>query len=160
MTTDPADANDEREATRLLPRPPTSEEWEARWQNYWLRAGTLDYELGENEWDDSPERQERDFLAQARTPGGERERLRRINDEFERGFQQLYSLGPAVTVFGSARFGEATPQYDLGRKVGRELALAGFAVMTGGGPGMMEAANRGAKEAGGRSIGCNNLLPY
>jgi len=160
MTIDPADASDDRGATRQSPRPPTSDEWEARWQSYWSRAGTLDYELGESEWDDSAELQERDFLAQARTPDGERERLRRINEEFERGFQQLYSLGPAVTVFGSARFGEGTPQYELGREVGRELAGAGFAVMTGGGPGMMEAANRGAKEGGGRSIGCNILLPH
>jgi uncharacterized protein (TIGR00730 family) len=63
-------------------------------------------------------------------------------------------------VFGSARFGEGTPQYELGRGVGRALARAGFAVITGGGPGMMEAANRGAREAGGRSIGCNIVLPH
>ena len=68
MTIDPAGANDDREAIRQPPRPPTSEEWEARWQGYWSRAGTLDYELGESEWDDSAELQERDFLAQARTP--------------------------------------------------------------------------------------------
>ncbi len=160
MTINPAATNDEDGSTSRPPGPPTSEEWEARWQNYWSRAGTLDYELGETEWDDSAEFQERDFLAQARTPDGDCERLRRINEDFERGFRQLYSLGPAVTVFGSARFGEGTPEYKLGREVGRELAGAGFAVMTGGGPGMMEAANRGAREAGGRSIGCNILLPH
>jgi uncharacterized protein (TIGR00730 family) len=60
-----------------------------------------------------------------------------------------------VTVFGSARFPEDHPYYRLGREVGRRLARAGFTVMTGGGPGLMEAANRGAKDAGGRSIGCN-----
>ena len=159
MTINPAAANDDDGSTSRPPRPPTSEEWEARWQSYWSRAGTLDYELGETDWDDSADIQEREFLAQARTPEGERERLQRINKEFERGFQQLYSLGPAVTVFGSARFGEGTPEYELGREVGRELASAGFAVVTGGGPGLMEAANRGAREAGGRSIGCNILLP-
>ena len=119
-----------------------------------------DYELGEIEGRDSGDVQERKFLSQARTPDGERERLLRINEEFERGFQQLYSLGPAVTVFGSARFGEGTSQYELGREVGRGLAGAGLAVITGGGPGLMEAANRGAKEAGGRSIGCNILLSH
>ena len=64
-----------------------------------------------------------------------------------------------MTVFGSARFGESHPYYQLGREVGRLLAEKGFTVMTGGGPGIMEAANRGAKEAGGRSIGCNIVLP-
>jgi len=75
MTIDPAGANDSQGVARQPPRPPTSEEWEARWQGYWPRAGTLDYELGESEWDDSSEDQERNFLAQARSPDGERERL-------------------------------------------------------------------------------------
>jgi len=65
-----------------------------------------------------------------------------------------------VTVFGSARFGEGTLEYQLGVDLGRELARAGFAVLTGGGPGLMEAANRGATEAGGVSIGCNIVLPH
>jgi uncharacterized protein (TIGR00730 family) len=138
----------------------TAEEWEQRWQGYWSRAGTLDYELSPIEGQDPGNVQERTFLTQSRTPDGERERLRRFDEEFERGFRQLYKLGPAVTVFGSARFGEGTSQYELGREVGRELAAAGFAVITGGGPGLMEAANRGAKEAGGRSIGCNIVLPH
>jgi uncharacterized protein (TIGR00730 family) len=64
-----------------------------------------------------------------------------------------------VTVFGSARFGAESPYYALGRQVGAELARAGFAVMTGGGPGLMEAANRGAHDWGGYSIGCNITLP-
>jgi uncharacterized protein (TIGR00725 family) len=64
-----------------------------------------------------------------------------------------------VTVFGSARFSEGTPEYELGVELGRELACAGFAVVTGGGPGLMEAANRGAAEAGGVSIGLNIILP-
>ena len=79
--------------------------------------------------------------------------------EFMRGFRALHFVGPCVTVFGSARFNEHHPYYDLGRRCGFELAKAGFTVMTGGGPGIMEAANRGAKEAGGRSIGCNIQLP-
>jgi uncharacterized protein (TIGR00730 family) len=65
-----------------------------------------------------------------------------------------------VTVFGSARFREGTPEYALGVEVGRELVRAGFAVLTGGGPGLMEAANRGASEAGGVSLGCNIVLPH
>jgi uncharacterized protein (TIGR00730 family) len=65
-----------------------------------------------------------------------------------------------VTVFGSARFTEDQPYYQLAREVGARLARAGFTVMTGGGPGIMEAANRGAKEAGGYSVGCNIELPH
>jgi uncharacterized protein (TIGR00730 family) len=84
----------------------------------------------------------------------------RRNREFSSGFERLYRLGPAVTVFGSARFQENTDYYQLAVQVGRELARAGFAVITGGGPGIMEAANRGAKEAGGVSIGCNIALPH
>lgn len=160
MTTGPADSQDLPGANRQRPPAPTAEEWERRWQGYWSRAGALDYELSEGDGDDPGEVQEHRFLSQARTPDGERERLGRITAEFERGFRELYDLGPAVTVFGSARFGEGTPQYELGRGVGRELARAGLAVITGGGPGMMEAANRGAREAGGRSIGCNIVLPH
>jgi uncharacterized protein (TIGR00730 family) len=80
--------------------------------------------------------------------------------EFLRGFESFDFDRPCVTVFGSARFGEGHPHYELARAVGRELAGGGYAVMTGGGPGIMEAANRGAKEAGGLSIGCNIRLPY
>ncbi|HXV47918.1 MAG TPA: TIGR00730 family Rossman fold protein [Candidatus Binatia bacterium] len=83
----------------------------------------------------------------------------RIFFEFLRGFRELHFVGPCVTVFGSARFTENHPYYRIGRQVGAELAKAGFTVMTGGGPGIMEAANRGAKEIGGRSIGCNIVLP-
>ncbi|HEX7215894.1 MAG TPA: TIGR00730 family Rossman fold protein [Methylomirabilota bacterium] len=80
--------------------------------------------------------------------------------EFMRGFRALHFVGPCVTVFGSARFKADHPYYDLGRELGARLARAGFTVMTGGGPGIMEAANRGAREAGGRSIGCNVELPH
>jgi uncharacterized protein (TIGR00730 family) len=83
----------------------------------------------------------------------------RIFAECIRGFRVLHFVGPCVTVFGSARFPEGHPFYALGRAVGQRLAEAGFTVMTGGGPGLMEAANRGAREAGGRSIGCNIRLP-
>lgn len=87
-------------------------------------------------------------------------RLLRISAEFLRGFRSLHFVGPCVTVFGSARFQESHRYYGLARSVGAELARAGFTVMTGGGPGVMEAANRGAKEAGGRSVGCNIVLPF
>ena len=79
--------------------------------------------------------------------------------ELINGFRKLHFVGPCVTVFGSARFDETHPYYTSARQVGRFLARSGFTVMTGGGPGVMEAANRGAKEAGGRSIGCNIKLP-
>ena len=84
----------------------------------------------------------------------------RIFVEFIRGFRALHFVGPCVTVFGSARFADGHHYYALGREVGARLAGAGFTVMTGGGPGIMEAANRGAKEAGGRSLGCNIELPH
>ena len=79
--------------------------------------------------------------------------------EFLKGFESMGLQGPAVTVFGSARFKEGHPHYELARELGGELARAGYTVMTGGGPGVMEAANRGAKEAGGYSVGCNIKLP-
>ena len=75
--------------------------------------------------------------------------------EFIAGFRALHFVGPCVTVFGSARYGASHPYYALGRDLGSGLADLGFTVMTGGGPGLMEAANRGAREAGGRSVGCN-----
>jgi uncharacterized protein (TIGR00730 family) len=75
------------------------------------------------------------------------------------GFRALHFVGPCVTVFGSARFPETHPYYKFARKLGAELSHAGFTVMTGGGPGIMEAANRGAKDVHGRSVGCNIVLP-
>jgi uncharacterized protein (TIGR00730 family) len=86
-------------------------------------------------------------------------RALRILSEFVDGFDALAAVGPAVTVFGSARITSRHASYALARKVGRLLAEAGFAVITGGGPGIMEAANRGCREAGGLSIGCNIELP-
>jgi hypothetical protein len=87
-------------------------------------------------------------------------RALRILSEFVEGFEALAGVGPAVAVFGSARTPVDDPGYDLARRIGAELAKAGFAVITGGGPGTMEAANRGAHEAGGLSIGCNIELPH
>lgn len=78
---------------------------------------------------------------------------------FWNGFNKLRGVGPCVTVFGSARFKEGDTYYDLARAIGKRLGEEGYAVMTGGGPGVMEAANRGAYEAGATSIGCNIVLP-
>lgn len=75
------------------------------------------------------------------------------------GFRKLHFIGPCVTIFGSARFKEDHPYYKQTRKVASEISKLGFAIMTGGGPGIMEAANRGAKDVGGLSIGCNIVLP-
>ena len=79
--------------------------------------------------------------------------------EFIKGYRELSFIGPCVTIFGSARYGEDHEYYKLTRKVAAEVAKMGFTVMTGGGPGLMEAANRGAKDVNGRSVGCNILLP-
>ncbi|HEY7720637.1 MAG TPA: TIGR00730 family Rossman fold protein [Pedococcus sp.] len=87
-------------------------------------------------------------------------RVMRIQSEFVEGFGALAELGPAVSVFGSARIPVDSPHYTLGREVGRALARAGYAVITGGGPGAMEAANRGALEAGGASVGLGIELPF
>jgi uncharacterized protein (TIGR00730 family) len=84
----------------------------------------------------------------------------RVFTEFIRGLRALHFVGPCITVFGSARFEEGHPHYELTRKMGAAISRMGFTVMTGGGPGLMEAANRGAKEAGGASVGCNIRLPH
>ena len=102
---------------------------------------------------------EKHFLAGRRNRGADLESAVRLFLEFLRGFEQLDFAGPCVTVFGSARFGEDHEYYAQARAMGRLLAEAGYAVMTGGGPGVMEAANRGAREAGGISLGCNIRLP-
>ncbi len=102
---------------------------------------------------------EKVFLTGRRSREADLESAVRIFLEFLRGFETLVFPGPCVTVFGSARFGEDHRYYKLARELGSELARAGYTVMTGGGPGIMEAANRGAKEAGGHSVGCNIQLP-
>jgi uncharacterized protein (TIGR00730 family) len=103
---------------------------------------------------------EKRFLEGPQSRWNELRRLFRIFFEFLRGFRRLHFVGPCVTVFGSARFKEGNRYYELAREVGARLAEAGFTVMTGGGPGVMEAANRGAREAGGVSVGCNIELPH
>jgi uncharacterized protein (TIGR00730 family) len=87
-------------------------------------------------------------------------RVLRIQSEFVDGFGALAELGPAVSVFGSARLREDAPEYTLAQEVARGLAEAGFAVITGGGPGIMEAANKGAKEVDGHSVGLGIELPF
>jgi hypothetical protein len=79
--------------------------------------------------------------------------------EFVRGFRALHFVGPCVTFFGSARFDEKHEYYEITRKAAAEVAKLGFTIMTGGGQGLMEAANRGAKDVGGKSVGCNIVLP-
>ncbi|ASU31970.1 LOG family protein [Mucilaginibacter xinganensis] len=79
--------------------------------------------------------------------------------EFIRGFRALHFIGPCITIFGSARFKEDHPYYKLTREAAASFAKLGFTIMTGGGPGLMEAANRGAKDVNGRSVGCNIELP-
>jgi hypothetical protein len=106
-----------------------------------------------------PPSEEIRFLRGPQPRGFELIRALRIFGELLSGFRALHFVGPCVTVFGSARFVEDQPYYQLAREAGRLLARAGFTVMTGGGPGIMEAANRGAKEAGGYSVGCNIELP-
>jgi uncharacterized protein (TIGR00730 family) len=119
------------------------------------RQGANDDEWGKGTRDDT----ERQFLRGPRPRGIELAEAGRIFTECMRGFRRMHFVGPCVTVFGSARFKEDHPYYALARQVGARLAEAGFTVMTGGGPGIMEAANRGAKEAGGYSVGCNITLP-
>lgn len=105
-------------------------------------------------------KEERRFLSGPRPRGDELRRIVRIAIEFFHGFRTLHFIGPTVTVFGSARFKPEHPFYEVGREIGAELARAGFTVMTGGGPGVMEAANRGAREAGGLSVGATIQLPH
>lgn len=105
------------------------------------------------------ELEQRRFLEGPQSRLKELKRAWLIFAEVIRGFRRLHFVGPCVTVFGSARFAESHPYYDLARNLGAELARAGFTVMTGGGPGIMEAANRGARDVQGRSVGCNIVLP-
>src|SRR5512139_1092676 len=86
-------------------------------------------------------------------------RVFRIQSELVEGFETLYELGPAVTIFGSSRLGEDTPYYRQAVELARMLSDAGFSIITGGGPGIMEGANRGAKDGKGKSVGLNIELP-
>jgi uncharacterized protein (TIGR00730 family) len=108
----------------------------------------------------SRDQSERKFLAGPRARFAELLRALRIFGEFIKGFRALHFLPPCVTVFGSARFKEDNPWYRMAREVSAGLARAGCTIMTGGGPGIMEAANRGARDGGGLSVGCNITLPH
>jgi len=143
--------------TKKTPKKITSEKWEEAWQLHWKKA-QLNYELPPTDKGSSLD--ERKFLSITRSAEKEKARLKRITKEFEMGFKKLGRIGPAVTVFGSARFKPGEPYYELARQTGRVFAEAGFTVLTGGGPGAMEAANRGAHEAGGLTYGLNIILPH
>jgi uncharacterized protein (TIGR00730 family) len=107
----------------------------------------------------SRSRAEERLLSGRRAGRSELQSALQIFAEFIRGFRRLQRLGPCVTVFGSARFHEEHRYYQLAEEIGERIARAGYTVMTGGGPGIMEAANRGAKRGQGRSVGCNIKLP-
>ena len=107
-----------------------------------------------------PQRADEIFLEGPRSRFEELVTLIRVLLDFLRGFRVLHFVGPCVTVFGSARVKEGDTSYELARKMGAAIAQLGFTVMTGGGTGIMEAANRGAKEVNGRSVGCNIELQF
>jgi uncharacterized protein (TIGR00730 family) len=124
-----------------------------------MSEGSTKYETAE--WGKrSTTRLEDVFLEGPKTRRFEWFRALRILRECIHGFSAFRDVGPCITVFGSARFEEGTPYYRLARDIGGRIADLGLTVLTGGGPGIMEAANRGAKEAGGTSIGCNITLPH
>ncbi len=104
-------------------------------------------------------KEERSFLEGPHTRRREFWFVLKVMIDFIRGFRALHFIGPCVTIFGSARLKEDNEYYKLAREMGKRVSDIGFNVMTGGGPGIMEAANRGAQEAGGNSIGCNIVLP-
>src|SRR5215471_6327067 len=100
------------------------------------------------------------FLEGPRSRSSEFNSAFKIFSEFIKGFRTLHFVGPCVTVFGSARFKEDHPYYNAAKEFGKKISELGLTVMTGGGPGIMEAANRGAFENGGMSVGCNIKLPF
>jgi uncharacterized protein (TIGR00730 family) len=100
------------------------------------------------------------FLEGPRTRWQELRSVASIANEFLHGFRKLHFVGPCVTFFGSARFKEDHPYYEVTREMARRVGRIGFTIMTGGGPGIMEAANRGAKDVGATSVGCNIVLPF
>ena len=104
-------------------------------------------------------REERGFLSGPGRRLHEFRRVLRIGAEFIRGFRKFHFLPPCVTIFGSARFDERHPYYEMAREVARQVGGRGLTIMTGGGPGIMEAANRGARDVNAYSIGCNIQLP-
>jgi len=100
------------------------------------------------------------FMEGARSRWRELKYVGGVVYQFIKGFRALHFIGPCITVFGSARFKEDHPYYQLARAVSAQVSQLGFTIMTGGGPGIMEAANRGARDVGGPSIGCNIVLPH
>src|SRR6476619_1708336 len=106
-----------------------------------------------------PQRADEIFLEGPRSRFDELITLFGVGLDFLRGFRVLHFVGPCVTVFGSARVKPGSPYYEMARQMGSAIVRLGFTVMTGGGPGIMEAANLGAKEVGGRSVGCGIELP-
>ncbi|MFD2200530.1 TIGR00730 family Rossman fold protein [Shivajiella indica] len=135
----------------------TAEEWENSWKKNWSNS-QMNYELPKAKKKNRDG--ESEFLNQTRTIEKEKERIKKVSKEFEKAAKKLLKLGPAITIFGSARFKPEDEYYELSRSVGRKFAEAGFTVLTGGGPGAMEAGNRGAFEAGGNSLGLNIILPH
>ncbi|MCO5258938.1 MAG: TIGR00730 family Rossman fold protein [Crocinitomicaceae bacterium] len=109
---------------------------------------------------DTSLKEEISFLKGARTRWREFKYTISIVIQFVKGFRKMHFLGPTITVFGSARFNEDESYYIKARELSAKLAAEGFAIMTGGGPGIMEAANRGAKDVCGISVGCNIVLPH
>ncbi|MDJ1478896.1 TIGR00730 family Rossman fold protein [Cytophagaceae bacterium YF14B1] len=107
----------------------------------------------------TPVKEEKIFLEGPRSRWEELVFSFKVLLEFIRGFRVLHFVGPCVAVFGSARVAEGSPYYALASRMGAEVSKLGFTIMTGGGPGIMQAANRGAKNVGGFSIGCNIILP-
>jgi uncharacterized protein (TIGR00730 family) len=105
------------------------------------------------------QKEEKSFLLGPRGRWRELKYALGVTMQFIKGFRALHFIGPCVTVFGSARFSEHHVYYKQAREVSAALSKLGFTIMTGGGPGIMEAANRGAKDVGGSSVGCNILLP-
>jgi uncharacterized protein (TIGR00730 family) len=103
--------------------------------------------------------EERSFLSGPRSRWEEFRYTIGVMRQFIRGFRTLHFAGPCITIFGSARFPEDHSYYRMARSIAHSVADMGFTIMTGGGPGIMEAANRGARESGGKSIGCNIVLP-
>lgn len=106
-----------------------------------------------------PQNNEAHFLDRPRNVLHDAWRAFHIWLEFIQGFWALRNVGRCVTVFGSARFTENHPYYELGREIASKISKLGFSIITGGGPGIMEAANRGARDVGGKSVGCNIILP-
>ncbi len=112
------------------------------------------------QWGKQPVRTDDDVLLHGpQSRGSELARLLRIMADVFRGLRGLHFVGPCVTIFGSARFGEDHRYYNLARETAAEIGRAGFTIMTGGGPGIMEAANRGARDVKAASVGCNIILP-